>query len=479
MDLLDNENPQLPSRFSQIRRFPQAPSIDKVLAPYQVLSSIGHVKMLAAGGVVHAEVADRMIGALREIGDEIASGTGLVLDDDLDIYSAFMRRFAEKVGTISERFNVGRTYETWLLTDVRLWLRDAIVHTLKRMISVRKHLIKLAVTHEEVMMPAYAHMQPKRREMLSFFFLAADSRLRQDGERYKNLFSGVNVLPSDLDSQILLNQPLDRSIVASSLAFDGLTVNGFESIPDLDFLIEFSSCAAIVGIHLSQMAGELLLWATQEFGFVRLPRVFALENDFFPGRKSTQTLEVLRAKSGSLGVKLSEILNQLKGLPFGASHETNEVLVALNDLVYNLDFVLELTEAILPALMFDTKKMSDASDLDMLNRANAIEYLIEKGFAPDRAVSLVDPLAEYCRKRKRSMSDLAPGEWAEFSPAFDHDIYKYVSHDDTLGNNGPRYEVMNQALANGGQLLASDEAQLVAISDKVKSLTVEVPSPTE
>jgi argininosuccinate lyase len=479
MDLLDNETPQLPSRYSRIRRFPQAPPIDKVLAPYQVLSSIGHVKMLAAGGVVHAEVADRMIGALREIGDEISSGVSLVQDEDLDVYSAFLRRFAEKVGTISERFGVGRTEETWLLTDVRLWLRDAIVQMFARMIAVRRQLMKLAVTHDDVMIPAYAHMQPRRREMLSFFFLAADSRLRHDCERFKNLFSAVNLLPSDLDAQILLSQPLDRSIVASSLAFDGVSVNGFESIPDLDFLIEFSSCAAIVGVHLSQMAGELLLWSTQEFGFVRLPRVFALENDFFPGRKSTQTLEVLRAKSGALGVKLSEILSHLKGLPFGASHETSEVLLALNDLIYNLDFVLELTEAILPALLFDTKRMQAASDRDMINRANAIEYLIEKGFSPDKAVSLVEPLAEYCRKRKRSMSDLAPGEWAEFSPAFDHDIYKYVANDDTLGQAGPRYEVMNQALANGGQLLASDEAKLAAISNKVKSLTVEVPSATE
>lgn len=479
MDLLDNETPPLPSRFSRIRRFPQAPSIDKVIAPYQVLSSIGHVKVLAAGGVVHAEVADRMIESLKEIGDEIAKGTAFVEDEDLDLYSAFLRRFAEKAGTISERLSVGRTDETWLLTDMRLWLRDAIVQAMTRMISVRKHLMQLATTHEEVMMPAYSHMQPKRREMLSFFFLAADSRLRHDGERFKNLFSRVNLLPSDLDSQILLKQPLDRSIAASSLAFDGMSFNGFDSIPDVDFLVEFSGCAGIVGLHLSQMAGELLLWATQEFGFVRLPRVFALENDNFPGRKSTQALEVLRSKSGSLGSSFSEILGQLKGLPFGASHEINEVLSRLNDLVFNLDTVLELTEVILPALMFDTKRMHDASDRDMLNRANAIEYLIEKGFTPDRAVSLVEPLAEYCRKRKRSMSDLAPGEWSEFSPAFDHDIYKYVANDDTLGQSGPRYEVMSQALANGNHLLASDEAQLMAISDKVKSLTVEVPSATE
>lgn len=479
MDLLDNENPPLPSRFSRIRRFPQPPSIDKIIAPYQVLSSIGHVKMLAAGGVVHAEVADRMIESLREIGEEIAKGGELVHEDDLDSYSAFLRLFAEKVGTISERLSVSRSDETWLLTDVRLWLRDAIVHSLTRMIAVRKQLLKLAAIHEEVMMPAYSHMQPTRREMLSFFFLAADSRLRHDGERFKNLFSRVNLLPSDLDSQILMNKPLDRSIVASSLGFDGLSFNGFDSIPDLDFLIEFSSCAALVGVHLSQMAGELLLWATQEFGFVRLPRVFALENENFPGRKSTQALEVLRAKSGSLGANLSEILGQLKGLPLGASHEINEVLTALNECVYNLDLVLELTEVILPALMFDTKRMHDASDRDMLNRANAIEYLIEKGFAPDKAVSLVEPLAEYCRKRKRSMCDLAPGEWSEFSPAFDHDIYKYVASDDTLGQSGPRYEVMSQALANGNHLLASDEAQLMAISDKVKSLTVEVPSATE
>jgi argininosuccinate lyase len=479
MDFENIESPRLPERLARIRRFPHAPPLEKVLAPYQVSSSIAHVKMLAAGGIVNVEVADRMIASLQEIGQELAAGTSLVRDDDPDIYSAFLRRFAEKAGTISERINIGRTDELWLLTDVRLWLRDAIVNALQQMVEVRRALIKLAVTHEDVMMPGYAHMQPRRREMLSFFFLGADSRLRRDGERFRALFGRVNTMPSDIDSQVLLNHPLDRSILAKHLAFDGVSFNSFDSVTELDHVIEFASCAAILGVDLSQIAAELLLWSTQEFGFVRLPRAFAMESELFPGRKSAQALEILRAKSSSLGARLAEILGQVKGIPVGASYETNEVLTAVNELVYNLDFVLELTRSILPHLMFDTKRMHDSSDRDMLNRANAIEYLIEKGFTPDKAVSIVEPLAEYCRKRKRSMSDLAPGEWSEFSPAFDHDIYKYVLNDDTLGQSGPRYEVMSQALSNGTELLANDEAQVTALSDKVKSLTVEVPSATE
>lgn len=479
MDLHERTIGPLPERLTRIRRFPQAPTIEKVLVKYQIASSIAHVKMLVAGGIVNVEVADRMIAALQEIRQEVEAGDEFVRSDDPDIYSALLRRFGEKAGTIAERLNVGRSDEEWLAADVRLWMRDTIVAALARMIDVRKELIKLAVTHEEVMMPGYAHMQPKRRELLSFFFLATDSRLRQDCERFRELFARVNSMPSDLDSQILLNHPLDRSVFTKALGFDGISFNNFDSRVEIDHLVEFSSCAAILGMHLSQFAGELLLWATQEFGFVRLPRAFALENDIFPGRKSTQALEVLRARSALLGARLNEVLTQFKGLPHAASFEACEVLISVNEVAYNLDFVLELTHSILPALVFDTKKMHESSERDILNRANAIEYLIEKGFSPDRAVSLVEPLAEYCRKRKRSMSDLAPGEWAEFSPAFDHDIYKYVSNDDTLGRAGPRYEVVSQALSNGGQLLANDEAHVAALLDKVKSLTVEVPSTTE
>lgn len=479
MELDDTNAAKLPERISRMRRFPHAPDLEKSLARYQITSAAAHARVLMASGMVQGELVDRIVAGLDQIQTELSAGQSFLNAQDSEMYSALLRRLNEITGTASERLKHGRSDEDWLATDVRLWLRDSILSVLINLNEIRKILLALGDIHQEVFLPGYAHMQPRGREMLSFFFLAADSRFRQDAERFLALFSRVNVLPSGLDIQVMMKHPLDRGLMARLLGFDGIRQNTFDSVAEIDHLLEYSSCAAILGVHVSQLASELLLWMTQEFGFARLPRSFALENENFPGRKSTQIVEVLRARSSSLTGRLTEVLNQFKGLPFGSSQESSEVLRAMNEVIYNLDLVLELTRTILPALNFDTKRMSDASDSDMQNRANAIDYLIEKGFTSDKAVKLVDPLVEYCRKRKRSMSDLAPGEWGQFSPAFDRDIYKYVSSDDSLGNLGSRYEVLSQALAHGRQLIADHEAKVTALVDKVKSLTVELPSTTE
>ncbi len=478
-DELSNNGPPVPARISRMRRFPLPPNVENVLPRYQLASAKAHAKVLVGSGIINGEMADRIIEGLDQIGKEFAAGTHFLKDDDIDLYTALLRRLSEISGTLAERLNQGRSDEDWLAVDVRVWVRDTILHVLSDLANLRTMLLQLAATHEDVLLPAYAHMQPKRKEMLCFYFLSCESRLRQDGERFRDLFRRVNLIPAGLDNQVLLEHPLDRGLLARLLGFDGIQQNSFDSVSEIDFVIEFASCAAILGTHLSQFAGEMLLWSTQEFGYVRLPRNFSLENEAFPDRKSSEILELLRSRSASLGYRLTEILNQLKGIPSFSSHESNEVLTTLNQLIYNCDFVLELTKTILPALVFDTKKMSEVSETDMANRANAIDYLIEKGFMPDKAVALVEPLVEYCRKRKRTMSDLAPGEWSQFSPAFDRDIYKYVSKDESLGLSGPRYELVSQAIDFGRQQLNQDQEQLAALLSKVKSLTVEVPSTTE
>ncbi len=477
-DLTNNGSP-VPARISRMRRFLHPPDVEKILPRYQLASAAAHARVLVASGIINGEMSDRIVAGLDQIAQEFAAGKHFLAEDDIDLYTALLRRLSEVTGSLGERLNQGRSDEDWLATDVRIWVRDSILDALAKFAELRIMFLQLASAHEDVLLPGYAHMQPKRREMLCFYFLSNENRLRQDTRRFHDLFKRVNLIPAGLDNQVLLEHPLDRGLLARLLGFDGIEQNCFDSISEIDYILEFASCAAIFGTHLSQFASEMLLWSTQEFGYVRLPRAFSFENEVFPDRKSSEVLEVLRSRSASLGYTLTEILSQLKGIPSTSSHESNELLTALNQLIYTVDYVLELTQTILPVLVFDTKRMSEVSEADMTNRANAIDYLIEKGFQPDKAVSLVEPLVEYCRKRKRTMSDLSPGEWSQFSPAFDRDIYKYVSKDESLGLSGPRYELVSQAISYGRQQLALDQEELAGLSSKVKSLTVEVPSTTE
>lgn len=462
-----------------MRRAAKVPDFERVLAPYQLASAKAYVDVLQANGIIKGEIADRLIQGLVEIEFEIAGGKSFVTEQDVDIYTGLVRRLGQITGTISERILHGRTDESWLAVDTRLWMRSDIFQAMRELLSIRAHLIELADQHRDIMMPVYSHMQPARKQPFSCYFLALDTSLRGDFERLAQLFDRVNRIPAGLDSLVCEEQPTDRAFMASRLNFDGVVSNSVDSQMDFDHLIEFCSIAALAGTHISRFVSELLLWATHEFGYLRLPRSLALGEEQYFERKASEVLELIRARTASITAGTAEVISTFRGLPTGASAELFECLDCVIDIQTKFHNVLSNIEAIIPALIFDTKRISEASEMDMINRISAVDYLIEKGFSPDKAVSLVEPLVEYCRKRQRSMIDLAPAEWQEFSPAFDHDIYKYVTPDKTTGTMGPRLDILERSIVDARNLFSQDKARLQALSEKVKSLSVEVRSASE
>ncbi len=478
-DGLTSSATPLPPELKKVRRIAKAPDFERALAPYQLLSAKAYVDVLQVNGIIKGEIADRLIQGLVEIESEIASGKSFVLEQDPDLYTGLVRRLSQITGTISERILHGRTDENWLAVDTRLWMRDNILLAMRDVLAIRAYLIELADQHRDIMMPGYAHMQPTRRQPFTCYFLALDTSLRGDFERLRQLFDRVNRMPAGLDSLILEEQPTDRALMASKLSFDGVINNSVDSSMDFDHLIEFSSVSALLGTHLSRYISELLLWTTHEFGYLRLPRSLALADEQFFERKSSEVLELLRARIASITADCANVMTTFRGLPTGATAELFECLDTVNEMRSKLHSVLLNIAAIFPALIFDTKRISESSEMDMINRGNAVDYLIEKGFTPDKAVSLVEPLVEYCRKRQRSMSDLAPAEWQEFSPAFDHDIYKYVIPDKSTGTMGPRLDILERSIVDARNMFSHDEAHRQALSEKVRALAVEVRTSSE
>ncbi|MBX9691424.1 MAG: hypothetical protein K2Z81_03500, partial [Cyanobacteria bacterium] len=207
---------------------------------------------------------------------------------------------------------------------------------------------------------------------------------------------------------------------------------------------------------------------TQEFGFVRLPRDFVFKSHKFSF--GGEVLELLRSRTSLFSARLVEILTQLKAVPVSYSYDLEESLPALVDMVNNLELVLDLLSAFLPRITFDTKKMRETASVDMQTASHTIDYLVDKGIDPDKARSIVESLVKYCRQRNKQLTDLAPNEWQGFSPAFDEEIYRYISLDESNANTVEEAEdePIKEDFKRAASVLEKDDEWLAGTREKIK-----------
>jgi argininosuccinate lyase len=454
--------------FDQVRRFWQNPSVERALIKYDIASSRAHVRMLGETGIINRNVSQKVIEALAQILKELEDGVEFLSANDSDIHLGLERRLEEVVGDDAKIVKIAKSRNDQIATDIRLWLRDVSLEIYSKILDVRQVLVTLAERDLEVIMPGYTHGQPAMPILLAHWWLANDARFRRDLSRLKDLYVRMNALPLGACAIAGTNQPIDRSLVASYLAFDDVIENSLDAISDRDYLIEFSSFASIVGTHISQMSAEILLWATQEFGFVRLPRALVFRSQNMPQKRNPELLEILRSRPAILNGRLFEFLTQLKGLSISYSQDLQECLPGLIDVVENLKFILELTKELLPTLKFDLKRMRELANTDLTNAANAVDYLVERDIPLDKAASIVESLVSYCKERNKQLTDLSPNEWEQFSPVFGHEIYDYVAIDESVES---RSSFGGTAQAQVTQALARAKAILDADHDFVRDLT--------
>jgi argininosuccinate lyase len=226
----------------------------------------------------------------------------------------------------------------------------------------------------------------------------------------------------------------------------------------------------MLGVHVSQMSSELLLWATQEFGFVRLPRAFVFRSQSMPQKRNPELLEILRSRPAVLVGRLTQFLSELKGLCVSYSQDLQESLPGLIESASDVRFLLELTQVLLPALNFDAVRMRETAARDMTSAANVVDYLVERGFANEKAAKIVESCVSYCRERNRQLVDLTLNEWALFSPAFDEQVYNYLNLEESIDNRsslgGSSGEQIEMALARRKSLLEDEGKALSKLAAK-------------
>ncbi|MGH7856922.1 MAG: argininosuccinate lyase, partial [Candidatus Binatia bacterium] len=305
-------------------RYTSSLRFDRRLWPYDLRGSEAHCRMLARQGIVPRAEAAKILKGLARIRRELASGKFRFLSSDEDVHSAIERRLIELVGPAGGRLHTARSRNDQVVVDVRLYMKDTIARVQGGIDGVRKALARLARRYVDAVMPGYTHLQRAQPVLLAHHLLAYYDMLGRDAGRFDDCLSRLDVLPLGSGALAGVPYPVDRRFLAGELGFARVSENSIDAVSDRDFVAEFLAATAILFTHLSRLASDLTLWATEEFGFVALPDEFSTGSSIMPQKKNPDVAELLRGKSGRVFGNLQAVLVVMKGLPLAYQSDLQE-----------------------------------------------------------------------------------------------------------------------------------------------------------
>ncbi|MBW8764849.1 MAG: argininosuccinate lyase, partial [Geodermatophilales bacterium] len=289
--------------------------VDWRLAPYDLAGSRAHARVLHRAGLLTDDELEPMIGALTELSAEVRAGTFVPIESDEDVHEALERGLTEKLGALGGKLRAGRSRNDQVATDLRLYLRHHVRMLVGELAALEEALVGLADRYRDVAAPGMTHLQHAQPVLIAHQLLAHAHALSRDVDRLRDWDRRTAVSPYGSGALAGSSLPLDPDAVAAELGFDRATDNSIDGVSDRDFAAEFCFAAALIGVHLSRLGEEVVLWTSTEFGWARLDDAWATGSSIMPQKKNPDIAELARGKSGRFVGNLTAILTMLKGLP--------------------------------------------------------------------------------------------------------------------------------------------------------------------
>lgn len=370
-----------------LHRLNSSIAYDKRLWQADIEGSIAYVKALEKAGLVNAEESSNIQKGLNQVLEEWKSGEFVIDPSDEDIHSANERRLTVLIGSTAGKLHTGRSRNDQVVTDMRIWLRDALKVTKFQLQKLLDTFLNRAEMDIEVLMPGYTHLQKAQAIRWSQWLLCYGSMIHRDMSRLGELCLRVNVCP--LGSGALAGNPfnIDRKFLAEELQFSCVTHNSMDAVSDRDFVVEFLFWVSMTCGHLSRWAEDLIIYSTKEFGFVTLSDKFSTGSSLMPQKKNPDSLELIRSKAGRAFGQCQGFMMTLKGLPSAYNKDLQEDKEAMFDAYDTLSSVLEVANGVLTTLKVNADRCRAALTPDMLSTDLAY-YLTRKGVPFREAHSL-------------------------------------------------------------------------------------------
>src|SRR5438132_4707234 len=327
-------------------------------------------------------------------------------------------RFSDAAAEIAQRYSQSVSF------DLRLYVKAQIGEIRSGLLSLQSALLHLAEHHIDVVMPGYTHLQRAQPIFFAHYMLAQIEAFERDADRLSDCLTRTDVLPLGAGALAGSTIVLNRTFVAGQLGFSSVSQNSIDAVGDRDFVAEFLFCLAMIGLHLSRLSEDLIIWSTNEFGFVEFSDAFSTGSSLMPQKKNPDMAELTRAKTGRLYGNLLSILTIMKGLPSSYNRDMQEDKHALFDSVDTVKSELDLFAAMLPELKINRQRMKTAASDSNLLATDLAEYLVKRGMPFREAHEIVGKIVAWSAANEIPLNQVPMAELKKFSPLFDSDVVR-------------------------------------------------------
>ena len=404
------------------QHYSQSVSFDWRLYRHDIAGSIAHARALAQAGILTSEELENIYNGLHDIEKEIADGK-FEWDQSLeDVHMNIEAALTKRIGAAGAKLHTARSRNDQVALDLRLYVKAETAEIGARLRSLQTALLNLAEQHVDVMMPGYTHLQRAQPIFFAHYLLGQMEAFERDGDRLSDCLTRTDVLPLGAGALAGSTIVLNRTFVAAQLGFSSVSQNSVDAVGDRDFVSEFLFCLAMIGLHLSRLSEDLIIWSTNEFGFVEFSDAFSTGSSLMPQKKNPDVAELTRGKTGRLYGNLMSILTTVKALPSSYNRDLQEDKHALFDSVDTVKAALEVFAAMLPELTVNRERMERAASDPNLLATDLAEYLVKKDMPFREAHEVVGKLIARASEKNVALDNVSLLEMQEASPLFGEDV---------------------------------------------------------
>ena len=426
-----------------VQRYTASVEFDRRLWKADIAGSLAHAEMLAAQGVIGAaDLADIRRG-MAQISEEIESGRFEWKLELEDVHLNIEARLTQLVGDAGKRLHTGRSRNDQVATDVRLWLRSEIDVISGLLTDLQKALVDIASKNVEVILPGFTHLQVAQPVSFGHHMLAYVEMFARDAERLGDVRRRVNRLPLGAAALAGTSYPLDRESVARTLGMEGVCQNSLDAVSDRDFAIEFTAAASLCMVHISRFSEELILWMSQNFGFIQIADRFTTGSSIMPQKKNPDVPELARGKTGRVVGHLMGLITLMKGQPLAYNKDNQEDKEPLFDTVDTLKDTLRIFAEMVGGITVKPEVMEAAALKGYATATDLADYLVKKGLPFRDAHETVAHAVKAAISHRVDLSELPLNVLQGFNPNIDKDVYDVLSlrgslnARNTLGGTAP------------------------------------------
>ncbi|HWJ70095.1 MAG TPA: argininosuccinate lyase [Sphingobium sp.] len=408
---------------------------DKRLWRQDVAGSIAHARMLGAQGILSKADADIIVAGLDAVAAEYEAGD---LPDDLDledIHMATETRLAAKIGPVAGRLHTARSRNDQVATDFRLWVRDATDDVLAALTALQRALVARAQEHAEAVMPGFTHLQSAQPVTLGHHLMAYYEMIARDISRFSDARSRMNRSPLGAAALAGTGFPIDRQMTAQALGFDGPTDNSLDSVSDRDFALDYLMAAGQCALHLSRLAEEFVIWASQPFGFISLPDAYSTGSSIMPQKRNPDAAELVRGHAGRILGCMTSLCITMKGLPLAYSKDMQDDKPPVFEAHDLLGLAITAMTGMVETTTFRTERMRGLAESGFATATDLADWLVREGDVPFReAHHITGRAVKAAEEAGLGLADLPLETLRAIDPRIDERVYAVLTVDASVAS---------------------------------------------